>query len=75
LRFYSICIIPAEVVLKYDDGGNLASCNLDIKNPNCADALEHLPPSQLAADILKKERRIIEIMEEITAELGGGHNA
>ena len=57
-------------VLKYDDGGNLVSCNLDLKNPNSAEALEHLPPEKLAADILKKEIRIIEIMEEIRTELG-----
>jgi type I restriction enzyme M protein len=43
--------------------------NLDIKNPNSAEALEHLPPEQLADDILKKERRIIEIMAEVKAEL------
>lgn len=64
--------VPAEGVLKYDDNGNLVSCNLDIKNPNSVGSLEHLPPAQLAADILKKERRIIEIMEEIRVELGVG---
>jgi type I restriction enzyme M protein len=48
------------------------SCNLDIKNPHGAEALEHLPPEQLADDILAKERRIIEIMEEIKAELAAG---
>ena len=63
--------VKAENVLKYDDTGNLVSCNLDLKNPNSADALEHLPPEKLAADILKKERRIIEIMEEIQKEIGG----
>ena len=62
--------VKAEDVLKYDDSGGLVSCNLDIKNPNSADALEHLPPEQLVADILKSEQRIIEIMEEIRAELG-----
>lgn len=56
-------------VLKYDDSGALVSCNLDIKNPNSAQALEHLPPEQLVEDILAKERRIIDIMEEIRAEL------
>ncbi|MEW6079504.1 MAG: class I SAM-dependent DNA methyltransferase [Thermodesulfobacteriota bacterium] len=66
--------IAAKDVLKYDDNGNLVSCNLDLKNPTGADALEHLPPEQLAADILEKERRIIEIMEEIAAELGRGKN-
>ncbi|MEM8864197.1 MAG: N-6 DNA methylase [Planctomycetota bacterium] len=63
--------VPVDEVLKYDEEGNLVSCNLDIKNPNSAEALEHLPPEQLVADILQKERRIIEIMEEIEAELAG----
>jgi type I restriction enzyme M protein len=62
-------------VLKYDKDADrkpvLASCNLDVKNPNAAESLEHLPPEQLAADILDKERRIIELMEEIRAELKG----
>jgi type I restriction enzyme M protein len=39
--------------------------NLDIKNPNAKEDLEHLPPEQLAQDILKKELRIAEIMGEI----------
>lgn len=63
--------VPASDVLKYDDNGALLSCNLDIKNPSSAEALEHLPPEVLVADILKKERRIIEIMEEIETELAG----
>jgi len=63
--------VPVEEVLKYDDAGAVVSCNLDIKNPNSAEALEHLPPDKLVDDILAKERRIIEIMEEIKAELAG----
>ena len=39
--------------------------------PTVPSALEHLPPEKLADDILAKERRIIEIMEEIKAELAG----
>ncbi len=58
-------------VLKYDDTGMLLSCNLDLKNPNSSDDLEHLPPEQIVADILQKERRIIEIIEDIKAELEG----
>jgi type I restriction enzyme M protein len=40
-------------------------CNLDRKNPNAATDFEHLPPEQLADDILKKEQRITEIMGDI----------
>jgi type I restriction enzyme M protein len=39
--------------------------NLDIKNPSAKDDFEHLPPEQLADDILQKELRIAEIMQEI----------
>jgi type I restriction enzyme M protein len=48
-----------------------AGCNLDRKNPNAATDFEHLPPEQLADDILKKEQRIAAIMIEIKAQLAG----
>jgi type I restriction enzyme M protein len=57
--------ILAEDILKYDEGGNLISANLDIKNPNSKQDFEHLPPEQLADDILKKEQQIIGIINEI----------
>lgn len=46
--------------------------NLDIKNPNSKQDLEHLPPEQLAESILKKELRIAEIMNEIEQILAEG---
>ncbi|MFB9951619.1 N-6 DNA methylase [Rhizobium puerariae] len=45
-------------------------CNLDRKNPHAKVDFEHLPPDQLADDILKKELRIAELMGEIKAVLG-----
>ena len=62
--------VPAGAVLKYTTEGTLLSVNLDIKNPNSAETLEHLPPEQLAEAIIQKERRILELMEDIKAELG-----
>ena len=50
--------VPAADILKN-------SCNLDIKNPCGKQDFEHLPPEQLADDILKKEQRIGQIMSEI----------
>ena len=47
-----------------------ANCNLDRKNPRAKMDFEHLPPEQLADDILKKELRIAELMQEIKAALG-----
>ena len=41
-------------------------CNLDRKNPSAKEDITHLSPTQLAADILKKEQRIAEIMGNIT---------
>jgi len=45
-------------------------CNLDIKNPNNKQDIEHLPPEQIVDDILQKEQRILEIMAEIKDVLG-----
>ena len=50
--------VPASDILRN-------GCNLDIKNPRGKVDFEHLPPEQLANDILKKEQRIAEIMGEI----------
>jgi len=61
--------VNASDILKYDSAGNLASANLDIKNPNTPDTLEHLPPEQLADEILKKEQRIAQLMAEIKTVL------
>ncbi len=47
-----------------------SNCNLDRKNPRVKVDFEHLPPEQLADDILKKELRIAELMQEIKAALG-----
>ena len=64
--------VKAADVIKKDDDGNLVSVNLDIKNPNATEALEHLPPEQLVEGIVAKERRILEIMDEIKAVLRKG---
>jgi len=41
-------------------------CNLDRKNPHAKEAIAHLPPAQLAAEILRKEHLIAEIMGKIS---------
>ena len=40
-------------------------CNLDRKNPRAKEDITHLPPTQLADAILKKEQRISTIMSNI----------
>jgi type I restriction enzyme M protein len=61
--------VSGEKILKYDESGILVSANLDIKNPKNKQDFEHMPPEQIADDILAKERQIVEIMEKIKAEL------
>jgi type I restriction enzyme M protein len=45
-------------------------CNLDRKNPRAKVDFEHMPPAQLADDILSKEARIAHLVNEIKAALG-----
>ncbi|MCG7988306.1 MAG: type I restriction-modification system subunit M [Candidatus Thiodiazotropha lotti] len=66
--------VNAADVLKYDEGGKLVSANLDIKNPNSLEALEHRPPEELISGILDKEKKVMGIMEEISHVIGGGPN-
>ncbi len=43
--------------------------NLDLKNPNGAEALEHREPRELVASILDKEREILRLMQELRTEV------
>lgn len=61
--------VRADDVLKYGADGVLLSANLDIKNPNAAEELEHAPPEQLVEDILRKEQRIVELISEVRSLL------
>jgi type I restriction enzyme M protein len=55
--------VPAETILE-------AGCNLDLQNPHARQHSEHMPPKQLAKEILETELRIVEIMREIHGMLG-----
>ncbi len=61
-------LVKVEDVLKTDSEDRPA-VNLDIKNPRSAQGYEHLAPEQLIADITAKEKRILEIVGEISALL------
>jgi type I restriction enzyme M protein len=43
--------------------------NLDHKNPNSSNALEHRPPQELVESILAKENEILSLMKKIKAEV------
>ena len=57
--------ILADDVLKYDSNGKIVSVDLDTKNPHGKQNVVHLPPDEIAEDIMAKEKRIQEIMAEI----------
>lgn len=63
--------VSAKDIIQYDKDGNLLSLNLDIKNPNKGQDLKHLPPEQLIDDILKKEKRIVDLVQDISVTLRG----
>ena len=63
--------VPVGQVLKHDEAGRLISVNLDLKNPASKKDLQHLPPVDLIEGILVKEKRVLQICEEIKALLGG----
>ena len=60
--------VDVEDILKYDEDDKIASVNLDIKNPNSAETLVHLPPTEIADSIIRKEQRILELIREIQVE-------
>jgi type I restriction enzyme M protein len=47
------------------------NCNLDRRNPNAREYMEHLPPEQVAKSILAKETKILSILHEVRTLLGG----
>ena len=72
ITVWDACRIPLYVALMRvtDAEGRLLSVNLDLKNPKGKADFEHLPPAQLVEDIIAKEKKILEILAEIKAELG-----
>ncbi len=66
-------LVSAGDVLKYDEAGKLLSVNLDIKNPNSLEVLEHRAPEELILNMLEKEKKLTLLLEEIrNMGLGGG---
>ncbi|MGZ8219378.1 N-6 DNA methylase [Methylomagnum sp.] len=44
--------------------------NLDVKNPHGKEALEHIPPQELVAGMVAKERDVMRLLAEIQALVG-----
>lgn len=61
--------IKANDIIKYDDAGKLVSVNLDIKNPNSLEAMEHKDPQDLLRTMMEKEAKVSSLMAEIKGHL------
>jgi type I restriction enzyme M protein len=62
--------VSAKDIVKLDKEGNLVSVNLDMKNPNKKDEFVYIEPAKLIDSIVEKEKRILELMEEIKSYVG-----
>ena len=58
-------------LIQRDDDGRVVGCNLDMKNPYAEEAEDHRAPTEIVDAIIAKERRVLEIMDEIKATLAG----
>jgi len=45
--------------------------NLDLRNPNRPDDLAHRPPGELLEELIRTEREILGVLEELRGEIGG----
>ena len=61
--------VDAGELIRRDADGRVTACNLDIKNPYSEDAEDHRSPAEIVDAIIAKERRVLEIMDEIKATL------
>ncbi len=61
--------VAAADVIRRDDKGHVVAVNLDRKNPNAAQDLEHMAPEALVESILAKEQQIVELLKMVRSEL------
>ncbi|MFT6906018.1 MAG: type I restriction enzyme M protein [Oleiphilaceae bacterium] len=54
-----------DEIIKYNSENKLESVNLDIKNPNSLEVLEHQDPSELIKSIINKEKKVLHLMNEL----------
>ncbi len=56
-------------LIKRDDQGRVVAVNLDIKNPNATEAVDHRAPEAIIQSVIQKEREVLVILDEIKALL------
>ena len=61
--------VDAAGLIRRDDAGRVVGCNLDVKNPYEEEVEDHRMPAEIVDAIIARERRALEIMDEIKAVL------
>jgi len=56
-------------LIETDDKGRIISCNIDLKNPNAGDLVNHRTPLEIVESIQAKEQRVLAIIGEIKRTL------
>lgn len=63
--------VNSKNLIDSDEQGRVVACNLDLKNPNAAGAVDHRTPLEIVNAIEEKERRILSVMGDIKRTLSG----
>tara|TARA_R110002073_G_scaffold333127_1_gene520230 strand:- start:9067 stop:10632 length:1566 start_codon:yes stop_codon:yes gene_type:complete len=62
--------VDVSGLIERDEDGRVTTCNLDLKNPHSEEVADHRTPNEIIDAIIIKERRVLEIMDEIKVSLG-----
>ena len=57
--------VKAPGLIRRDNQGNVVAVNLDIKNPNAKEAIDHRQPEEIIESVIAKERQVLAILAEI----------
>jgi type I restriction enzyme M protein len=57
--------VTAVDLHKCDDKGQAVSVNLDIKNPNAKEAVDHRSPGEIVESVLAKEQQVLTLLTEM----------
>ncbi|MEI8396712.1 MAG: N-6 DNA methylase [Rhodospirillaceae bacterium] len=61
--------VQGPELIQRDAEGKVIACNLDLKNPHAAEALDHRSPTELVDSLIAHERRILDILTEMKTTL------
>lgn len=63
--------VNKESIILRDQSGKITSVNLDQKNPNSLEVLEHLPPETLIHEIIDNEKNVLALLAELKDLVAG----